>query len=529
MSFETWEVRTGYGPVAGRVEDGIGAFLGIPYGQLRVEPGLWQSNRFVAPQPPDPWIDSYPAHAFGPTPPRGTAGIGDLLLGGDPALIGGINQKSTDWLTINVWAQRRPGQPRPVMVWIHGGAFVRGASAGTAYDGTAFARDGVVLVSFNYRLGLEGFGYLPDAPAPANRGLLDQILALQWVRDNIENFGGDPGNVTVFGESAGAMSILALMASRPTLFDKAIVQSGTAHIAQSTQDAALVVAAVAEKLKVEPTATALRAVAFSDLIAAQQQVHQEVVDTADPDRFGPTTIASCGMSFLPVVDNDVVSGIAYDRIRAGAGAHIPLLIGTTTEEHRLFTMPYKAIVDAEAKPLQQRLGVYGAPDTMYDKYASRSSAPYTRSLPCEVFSAVMSDRLFRISTIRVAEARADRGGDSKTYVYELGWRSGKTYVGRHPLGACHVTDIPFVWDTLTAKGVDELLQDPPADLATAIHARWIEFAETGALKNWPVYNTNKRSTMTFYKDNVEVNQIVDDPRGIERQLWDNVELSADTD
>src|SRR5580704_13359613 len=184
---------TRYGQVRGQVRDGVASFLGIPYaasptGELR----------FAAPEPPEPWAGVRDATAYGPTPPKPAYPAPFDAVLPEPDVPG------DDWLNLNVWAPEDLAGDRPVIVWIHGGAFANGNCAIPMYDGHNFARDGVVFVALNYRLGVEGFALLPGAPP--NRGLLDQIAALEWVRDNIAAFGGDPANVTIFGESAGAMS-----------------------------------------------------------------------------------------------------------------------------------------------------------------------------------------------------------------------------------------------------------------------------------------------------------------------------------
>ncbi|NEB57330.1 carboxylesterase family protein, partial [Streptomyces griseus] len=207
---------TVHGTVRGAVERGVAVFRGIPYAAEPVG-----ALRFRAPAPPEPWTGVRETVAYGPTAPkRPYAPPLDRLLP-DPAVPG------DGCLNLNVWTPS-PGRGTtglPVLVWIHGGSLVHGSSAVPVYDGSAFARDGVVLVSVNYRLGVEGFGVLPDAPA--NRGLLDQLAALEWVRDNIAAFGGDPDRVTVAGESAGAVSVAALLASPRSagLLRRAVLQS----------------------------------------------------------------------------------------------------------------------------------------------------------------------------------------------------------------------------------------------------------------------------------------------------------------
>ncbi|MYS79104.1 carboxylesterase/lipase family protein [Embleya scabrispora] len=510
---DIFQVETTYGPVTGLVaDDGTARFLGIPYAAAPT--GV---NRFAAPAPPEVWHDPLPAHTFGPTAPRPTdSALDELLSGKDPV-------PGEGWLNLNVWTQARgPAVRRPVLVWIHGGAFVRGSSAGTAYDGAVFARNGIVCVSINYRLGVEGFGYIADAPAPANRGLLDQIFALEWVRDNIANFGGDPDRITVAGESAGAMSILALLSTgRRDLFHRAIVQSGSAHVAQTPEDAALVVGAIAADLRVEASFAGLSTVSPARIVDAQTRVHDDIVATADPAKYGDSTIQTCGMSLVPVIDGALLHRRPIDTIARGAGADIPLLIGTNIEENRHFV----PLASTEVPPAawQQRLTDYGVPDsaTMYERYQAGSAKPYPRDTSPDVFAAVMTDRLFRIPCHRIAEARANApAASAATHVYEFGWRTPKTRGEGPPLGACHIAEIPFVWQSLDASGVDELVVAPPRDLADEMHRRWVEFILTGALTEWPAYDTTHRPVMTFHRDNEPPNEIVLDPRGYERSLWD---------
>src|SRR5260221_13246120 len=220
-------VVTKYGTLCGQLRDGVASFLGIPYAASPTG-----SRRFKAPGPPEPWAAVKDAVAYGPTPPKPDYPPPFDTLFAEPNIAG------DDWLNLNVWTPDPEAAALPVMVWVRRGAFANGNSAIPVYDGHAFARDGVVLVSLNYRLGIDGFAMLPDVPA--NRGLLDQIAALEWVRDNIAAFGGDPGNVTVFGESAGAMSVTTLMAlpRAQGLFTRAITQSGAAQAAADPADAA---------------------------------------------------------------------------------------------------------------------------------------------------------------------------------------------------------------------------------------------------------------------------------------------------
>lgn len=255
-------VRTGSGTVEGRTDvHGSAVFRGIPYAAPPVG-----ALRFAAPAPPAAWEGVRDAGSFGPTAPKVPYPDTFAALLPDPRIPG------DDCLTVNVWTpDPAPAARLPVMVWLHGGAHTRGSSAVPVYDGAAFARDGVVLVSCNFRLGVLGYGLFPDAPA--NRGLLDQIAALEWVRDNIEAFGGDPARVTVFGESAGAISIGALLAApRATgLFSQAVLQSGAPEVLPRDKVRAMV-RRMASLLKVEATARAFAATPLSDLLAAQAVV-----------------------------------------------------------------------------------------------------------------------------------------------------------------------------------------------------------------------------------------------------------------
>uniref|UniRef100_UPI002A82283E carboxylesterase family protein n=1 Tax=Streptomyces sp. CRN 30 TaxID=3075613 RepID=UPI002A82283E len=238
-------VRTPYGNVRGRHEDGIAVFRGIPYAAPPFGP-----HRFRPPVPPEPWQGVRDAGAFGPTPPKPpySEAFARILL--DPVVPG------DDCLNLNVWTpEPGPGARLPVMVWLHGGALVRGSSAVPVYDGRAFARDGVVLVSANYRLGVEGYGLFPDAPA--NAGLRDQMAALTWVQEAIAEFGGDPDRVTVFGQSAGAISVGALLAAPRArgLFRRAVLQSGPPE-ATDRDKVRRMVRRMAARLRVPATAAA---------------------------------------------------------------------------------------------------------------------------------------------------------------------------------------------------------------------------------------------------------------------------------
>ncbi|MFV0131512.1 carboxylesterase/lipase family protein [Streptomyces sp. HMX112] len=507
---KTVEAETAHGRVSGLVTADGACFLGIPYAAAPTGNLL-----FAAPVPPQRWPGVRDAHTFGATAPKPPLGgrLGEITS--DPDVAG------EDCLNLNVWTPDPTASGLPVLVWIHGGGFTTGSAAVPSYDGATFARDGVVCVSFNYRLGVYGFGHLPDAPAPANRGLLDQIAALTWVRDNIAEFGGDPGNVTVAGESAGAMSILALLSRDDGLFHKAIVQSGTAHLGQTPEDAGKVLKAVADELGTEPTAEALTEVDTEQLLKAQNTVSADISKGPDAVTYGPSTMASCGLSFMPVIDGEVLPRRPIDAIADGAGSGVPLLMGTTTEEFRLFVVT-TALVGWNLPVLYSKhLKAYSVPDGSWEEYKKGNTGTYPRNAALGVACALLTDRMFRIPTYRVAEARADADA-APTHLYEFGWRSPVTPNRLHvKIGACHSLGLPFIWDTLALPDSQKLTgPNPPQSLATALHQVWTDFAKTGHVP-WAAYDTAKRPVMTYARDNnAGTNQVVEDPRRSEREWWD---------
>jgi para-nitrobenzyl esterase len=483
--------QTRCGTVRGQPGDGVIRFLGIPYaasptGQLR----------FRAPAPPEPWDGVRECLAFGPTPPKPdyAAPLDSLLP--EPSLPG------QDWLTVNVWTPD-PGASLPVMVWIYGGGFSNGSSAIPMYDGQAFARDGVVLVTFNYRLGVDGFALLPDAPA--NRGVLDQIAALDWVQENIAAFGGDPANVTVFGESAGAMSVVTLLAvpRAQGLFRKAIAQSGATQAAADPRDARLVTGELGAALGLRASAASLADVTLPRLIEAQAVVRDALGASPDPVRFGRSIVDS-SMAFIPVIDGDVLPVHPLTALRNGAGRAVPLLTGTNAEEFRLFLVPggMAAMITDEALP-----GLLGALGLRQDIAALyRANRPGASA--GDVLCALLTDRFFRLPALAVAEARAD--GPAPTYVYEFAWRSPVM-----DLGAAHALEIPFVFDNTHAADAETAIGPAaPAKLAQDMHATWVRFAATGD-PGWEPFDA-RYPVMTWDGETAEV---VLDPRAAERLSW----------
>ncbi|WP_225839967.1 carboxylesterase/lipase family protein [Streptomyces sp. NK08204] len=476
---------TRQGAVRGSLSaDGVASFLGIPYaappfGELRFRP----------PAPPEPWTGVRDALSYGPTPPRAPYPPPfDALVPEDV-------RPGEDCLNLNIWTPApEPGAGLPVMVWVHGGAFQNGSGSTSGYDGGAFARDGVVCVTFDYRLGTDGFLHLPGAPD--NRGLLDQVAALRWVRENIAAFGGDPDQVTVFGESAGAMSIgqLLLLDEARGLFRRAILQSGACHHFLPPATATRIAAHLAAKLGIEPTSDAFAEVPLAALIPAQGELRTELNTRPDPALWGEAVLNI--MPFEPVKP---------DLSLPGPDLGVELLIGSTREEYRFFLVPTKRMDAVSEDRLHAMAAAYGLdPDQALPVY--RATRP--TATPGELLAALATDWFFRLPAIRLAEAVPG------SYLYEFGWRSPQ-YGGR--LGACHALDLPFVFDRLHDPRYAALLgpSQPPQTLADAMHGAWVSFAKTGD-PGWPAYDTATRTTMMFGTEPVPEA----DPRPVERALWE---------
>ncbi|MZD09798.1 carboxylesterase family protein [Streptomyces sp. SID5785] len=462
--------------------DGVTAFLGIPYAAPP-----FGALRFDAPAAPGAWTGVRDATAPGPTAPH--APPFDILIPDDVT-------EGEDCLNLNVWTpEPGPGARLPVMVWLHGGAFTNGAGSVPGYDGRAFARDGVVCVTLNYRLGADGFLHLPDRPD--NRGLLDQLAALRWVRDNIASFGGDPDRVTVFGESAGAMSIGALLTMDGSrgLFRRAILQSGACHHFLRPASAALITARLAQKLGVAATPEAFAAVPLKELVPAQAELRAEVNARPDPALWGEAALNM--MPFEPVLP-----GLALPDPDCG----VDLLVGSNREEYHLFLVPTRRLDVLPGTTLDRITTAYGL-DPAEALPVYRAARP--GATPGELLSAVATDWFYRLPAIRLAEAVPG------SHLYEFGWRSPQ-FGGR--LGACHAIELPFVFDRLDDPAYAPLLGPrPPQRLADALHAAWIAFAETGD-PGWAPYDRTNRTTMDFTDEPAPVS----DPRARERQLWEGV-------
>ncbi|MEV5613104.1 carboxylesterase family protein [Streptomyces sp. NPDC052225] len=474
---------TRQGTVRGRTEDGIAAFLGVPYAAPPFGP-----RRFAAPAPAEPWAGERDATAYGPAAPKAP------YAPPFDALIPETSEAGEDCLNLNIWTpEPGPGAGLPVMVWLHGGSFSNGSANSSGYRGDAFARDGVVFVGVNYRLGTDGFLHLPGAPD--NRGLLDQIAALTWVRDNIAAFGGDPDRVTVFGESAGAVAIGQLLAEPRArgLFRRAVLQSGACHHFVRPETARKIGESMASRLGVPYTAEAFAEVALPELIAAQDALRGDFARRPDPAVWGDAALN--GMVFEPVAD---------ELRLPGPDLGVDLLVGSNREENLLYMVPTGRLLTISEGRLVRGAQAYGA-----DLDGYRAQRP--GASPGELLQAIVTDWFWRIPAIRLAESVPG------SHLYEFAWRSPQ-FDGE--LGACHALELGFVFDRVDDPDYLPMTgKDAPSDLARTMHAAWVSFAETGD-PGWPAYDPKAdRATMVFDAPHCGTES---DPRAAERELWTGV-------
>ena len=471
-------VRISSGVIRGVALEGIDRFLGIPYAAAPVG-----ENRFELPQPHEGWKGVREATEFGPTAPQApyNGGIENVL----PSII----IEGDEFLNLNVWAPKNAFD-LPVMVWVHGGALSRGSNSLDGYDGTSFARDGVVFVSINYRLGAEGFSVLPDAPL--NLGLADVHAALRWVQAEIAQFGGDPEQVTVFGQSAGGNLIAALLAHRDarSLVARAIVQSGPLT-ARPAKTAGKISRLMAKDLGIPATRAGFSSVSPATLLASQLRV----TAGSTPITGGPSFALAIGGQLIPSnPELDLAQGDADD---------IGLVIGATTEEYRLWFVPTGLLTTVT--PLFQRLA------RLKFGVSRRIIAPYSHNRPNagpgELVGALATDILLRLPLNRLADKRLARR--SPTWVYEFAWRSPV-----QDLGAAHAVELGFVFDRLNAAdSVGIAGADAPQSIAQEMHAAWVRFAKTGN-PGWEAWN-EKRPVRMFGAEDA----VVYAPREDERSIW----------
>lgn len=490
-SNDTITISTHLGKVQGRLKNHVVTFYGVPYA---ADPFV-KTRRFQAPEPIEPWRDTLRAIEMKPPVPQPGRGKNVTLVGapGD--------------LTVNIWAPEdafSDNEKRPVMVWLPGGAYIRADAGESVYDGSHFAQKGVVIVTVNYRVGVDGFMNIDGAPD--NRGTLDQILALKWVKNNIEDYGGDPSNITLFGQSAGAGSVAILLGSRRanTLFHKAIMQSPPMQ-AISKAEAAEVTRAFAKKLNIEPTLTALSNVAFDALVKGVVDIGNAVNNRRE---WG--MLSWGGTAFLPVVDGELIINSPILSLKNGANPSIPTIVGSTDQESRLYLVPGNEIETIDERKVSLFLHDLNLGENAPKVYKKNRHDSYG-----DIYADIQSDYTFRMPAIHIAELLTEKG--NTVWKYNFGWKSD-AYGGE--LGAAHFVDVPYTFDTIDTKEASNFVgNNPSEELSQAMQNYWVRFAKQGA-PGWSEYTKESRKTMRFDNQSVEE----EDPNSQKRALWEAFEF-----
>jgi len=486
-SNDTITVTSQLGKLKGKVSDDIATFYGIPYAKNPFS----EDRRFQAPQAINSWTGVLDTTSIKPPVPQPSRGRTTTLYGapGD--------------LSINIWTPTSAlsaKQKLPVMVWLPGGAFIRGDATEAGYDGTSFAQHDVIMVTVNYRVGVDGFMHLEGAPD--NRGILDQLLALQWVQDNIAAFGGDATQITLFGQSAGAESVAILLGTEKAngLYQRAIMQSPPMQAMTQTQ-ANRVSNAFAAKLNVAATMQGIASVPYPQLVATVIEMGQTLTNRDDW-----AMLSWGGTAFLPVVDKNLIKDTPMVNIANNANPATAVIVGSTDQEARLYLVPSGEIDRTSTEKTALFLNDLALPNDPLTVYSQGENS----ATEGDIYAAVQSDFTFRMPALHIAEALADKGAD--VWKYNFAWQS-PGFNGR--LGAAHFVDVPFVFNTINKPEVAGFVgKNPPVILAEEMHRQWINFAKSGQV-DWAPYRLDKRATMRFDMHSQQVN----DPNQALRTLW----------
>lgn len=489
-------INTNSGKVEGYREKDLEIFKGIPF----AEPPIGDL-RFMAPVAKTPWGGLLNATEYGPC---GFQGYSIL-----EKYFGKLKPESEDCLNLNIWTPKADDKKRPVMVWFHGGAFIFGGGKNPLYDGSILAQRGdVVVITINYRLGAFGFLYIPEVTI--NAGILDQALALKWIHDNIASFGGDPNNITIFGESAGAYSVVTLpvMPAAKGLFKRVIAESAPFIDARTSNK---ISKNLMRGLKIKKgDIDALRKIPPEKIIEVQNKI-----------------TANDLLAFRPMIDGKTIPIHPLKAFKNGECQDIDFMIGSNLEEAKLFTALDPSMMNLSEEEWEKRIFGFLAlmgikadkSKEMVETYRMAREGIYSTANK-EIANAIITDMMFRISTIDLLEARSKH--QINNYNYMFTWPS-PGFGGN--LGACHAVEIPFVFNRFDIPGMDQFCGTGPEAraLGEKIIDAWISFARTGnpnheGLPDWPAYDIETRATMSLGKECKIINAAFDK----EREVWQGI-------